>query len=194
MGVLRHLFILAVFAVVFRWLWKSSVNERASVESGRTVFPPTRAIRILVVLLVVAFTSFSLWSWFAVRKPDEWWVPYLFLGFLVLTPFIYPPVLSIEVDGIVSRSWRGSEKKIRWEDVVSLRYNTGNKQFTVCAADGRKINHVGFNAEPALFQHEIQKRTRLPMKVTKPGTWKAETFEVPYNEFETEVEVNSDAF
>lgn len=194
MGVLRHLVILAVFAVVFRWLWKSSLNERTSVESGRTFFPPTRTIRILVVLLAVAFTYFFLWSWFAVRKPDEWWVPYLFLGFLALTLFIYPPVLSIEVDGIMSRSWLGSEKKIRWEDIASLRYNTGNKQFTVCANDGRKINHLGFNAEPSLFQYEIQKRTRLPLKVTKPGTWKAETFEVPYNEFETEIEVDSDTF
>jgi hypothetical protein len=194
MGVLRHLLILAVIAFVFRWFWKSSLNERAGVEAGRMVFPPTRAIRVLIVLLGVAFTSFFLWSWFAVRKPDEWWVPYLFLGFLVLTLFIYPPVLSIEVDGIVSRSWLGREKKIRWEDIAGLRYNTGNKQFTVCSNDGRKINHFGFNAEPALFQHEVHKRTRLPMKVTKPGTWKAETFEVPYQEVETEEEISRDAF
>lgn len=188
MGVLRHLLTLAVIAVVFRWLWKSSLNERASVEARRTVFPPTRAIRILVVFLGLAFTSFFLWSWFAVRKPDEWWVPYLFLGFLVLILFIYPPVLSVEVDGIVSRSWLGHEKKIRWEDVAGLRYNTGNKQFIVCANDDRKITHAGFNAEPALFHHEIQKRTRLPIKITKPGTWKAETFEVPYEEVAAEEE------
>lgn len=194
MGTLRHLLTVVVIGVVFRWLWKSSLNERASVEAGHTLFPSTRAIRILVVFLGVAFTSFFLWSWFAVRKPDEWWVPYLFLTFLALTLFIYPPVLSIEVDGIASRSWLGREKKIRWEDIASLRYNTGNKQFTVCASDGRKINHLGFNAEAALFQHEIQKRTRLPMKVTKPGTWKAETFDVQYEEFETEEEVTSDAF
>jgi len=62
----------------------------------------------------------------------------------------------------------GREKKIRWEDVTSLRYNTGNKQFTVCANDGRKITHAGFNAEPGLFQNEIQKRTRLPLKLTRP--------------------------
>src|SRR5690349_3999433 len=158
MGVLRHLLILLVIGVVLRWLWKSSINERASVEAGRTVFPPTRAIRILLIFLSVAFTTFFLWSWFAARKPDEWWVPYLFLGFLVLNLFIYPPVLSIEIDGIGSRSWMGREKKIRWEDVASLRYNTGNKQFTVCAKDGRKITHAGFNAELGLFQNEIQKR------------------------------------
>lgn len=197
MGALRHLLILAVIGVVFHWLWKSSLQERASAEPGRTIFPPTRAIRILVVCLGLAFTSFFLWSWFAVRKPDEWWVPYLFLGFLALTLFIYPPVLSIEVDGIVSRFWLGGEKRIRWEDIAGLSYNTGNRQFTVYANDGRKINHSGFNAEPALFHHEIHKRTRLPMKITKPGTWKAETYEVPYEEyeeFESEEEVPSDAF
>jgi hypothetical protein len=185
-GALRHLLILLVVGVVFRWLWKSSLNEHASIEAGRTVFSPTRAIRILTVFLGVAFTSLFLWSWFAVRKPDEWWVPYLFLGFLALVLCIYPPVLSIEVDGVGSRSWLGRERKIRWEDVASLRYNTGNKQFVVCGNDGRKITHAGFNVEPGQFQYEIRKRTRLPMRVTRPGTWKAEAFEVPYEEEEEE--------
>jgi len=193
MGALRHLLIVVVIGVVFRWLSKSSLNEYASVEAGRTVFPPTRAVRILAVLFAVAFTSLFLWSWFAVRKPDEWWVPYLFLAFVALSLCIYPPVLSIEVDGIGSRSWLGRDKKIRWEDVTSLRYNTGNKQFTVCANDGCKITQAGFNAEPGLFHNEIQKRTRLPLKVTRPGTWKAETIEVPYEEVEAE-EVTHNAF
>jgi len=182
MGAFRHLLILVVIGVVFRWLWNSSVNERASVEAGRTVFPPTRAIRILTVLLGVVFTSLFLWCWFAQRKPDEWWVPYLFLGFLALDLCIYPPVLSIEVDGIASRSWTGREKKIRWEDVASLHYNIGSKQFTVRANAGRNITHAGFNADQGQFLHEIHQRTRLPLRVTKPGTWKSETFEVPYEE------------
>jgi len=193
MGALRHVLLVVVIGVVFRWLWKSSLNERASVEAGRTIFPPTRAIRSLAVVLGVAFTSLFLWSWFAVRKPDEWWVPYLFLGFLALSLCICPPVLSIEVDGIGSRSWLGREKKIRWEDVASLRYNTGNRQFTVCASDGRKITHSGFNVEPGQFQYEIQKRTRLAMKITQPGTWKAETFEVQHEEVKTEQEVTHNA-
>jgi hypothetical protein len=189
MGVFRHLLILVVIAVVFRWLWISSVTERASFEAGRTIFPPTRAIRILIVLCGVAFTSLFLWSWFAPRKPDEWWVPYLFLGFLALDLCIYPSVLSIEVDGIGSRSWWGREQKmIRWEDVASLHYNTGSKQFVVRANDGRKITHGGFNAEQVLFMHEIHQRTRLPMKLTRPGTWKSETFEVPYEETAAEEE------
>ena len=186
MGPLRHALIIAVVGVVSRWLWRSSLNERASVEAGCTVFPPTRAIRSLAVFLGVAFTFLFLWSWFAVRKPEERWVPYLFHGFLALSLCIYPPVLSIEIDGIGLRSWLGREKKIRWEDVASLRYNTGNKQFTVCANDGRRITHAGFNAEPGLFQQEIQKRTRLAMKITRPGTWKAETYEVPYEEVEAQ--------
>lgn len=184
MSVFGHLLVVAVIGVVFRWLWKSSVNQRASTEPGRTIFPPTRAIRILGITLGVAFTVFFVWSWFAARKPGEGWVPYLFLGFVALSLFINPPVLSIEVDGIVSRSWLGREKKIRWEEVASLSYNTGNRQFTARSKDGRKITHAGFNAEPALFQYEIRERTRLPMKVTKPGTWKTQTYEVPYEEYE----------
>jgi hypothetical protein len=188
MGALGHLIIAAAVGVVLRWLWKSSIIERANFEAGRTIFPPTRAIRIFIVIGAVAFTSFFLGSWFALRKPDEWWVPYLFLGFLALTLCVYPPVLSIDVDAIGSRSWTGREKKIRWEDVASLHYNTGNKQFTVRASDGRKITHAGFNVDAAQFQYEIHKRTRLPMKVTQPGTWKSKTFEVPYEEVEHEGE------
>lgn len=187
MGPFRHFFMLVVIAVVFRWLWKSSLTERGNFEAGRTIFPPTRAMRILMVVFAVAFTTLFLWSWFAVRKPDEWWVPYLFLGFLALVPFMNPPVLSVEVDGIGSRYWLAREKKkIRWEDVASLHYNTGNKQFVVRANDGRKITHGGFNADQAQFVHEIRKRTRLPLKVRKPGTWKSETIEVPYEELQAE--------
>jgi len=186
MGPVRHLFTALVIGIVFRWLWKSSLNEHARVEAGRTVFPPTRAVRILSIVVGVAFTSLFLWSWYSLRKPDEWWVPYLFLGFVALSLFICPPVLSIEVDGIGSRSWFGNEKKIRWEDVPSLRYNTGNRQFVVCANDGRKIAHAGFNVEPGLFQNAIQTRTRLPMKLIRPGAWKTETIEVPYEEVEAE--------
>ncbi len=46
----------------------------------------------------------------------------------------------------------------------------------------------GFNADAGLFQAEVLRRTRLPLKITRPGTWKSETFEVPYEEFETDEE------
>jgi hypothetical protein len=193
-GTLRDFLIPAVLAVVFRWLWISSLTERANIDAGRTIFMPTRAIHILIVLSGLAFTSLFLWSWLALRKPDEWWVPYLFLGFLALDLCIHPSVLSIEVDGIGSRSWWGREKKIiRWEEVATLHYNTGNKHFIVRANDGRKITHGGFNTDQSLFVHKIHKRTRLPMKVTRPGTWKSETVEVPYEEIQAEQEDSTHA-
>lgn len=183
MGPFRHLLILVVIAVVCRWLWSSSLNERAGVDAGRTIFPPTRAIRVLMMVCGIAFASLFVWSWFAARKPDERWVPYLFLGFFALDLFAYPPVLSVEVDGIGSRSWLAREKKkIRWEDVATLHYNTGNRQFVVRAKDGRKIAHSGFNADQAQYIHDIRERTRLPLQLTQPGTWKSETIEVPYEE------------
>src|SRR5260370_12091365 len=101
MGALRHVLIIVVIGVVSRWLWRSWLNERASVEAGRTVFPPTRDIRSLTVFLAVAFASLFLCSWYAALKPSEWWVPHLFLGFLALTIRLYPPALSLEENAIL---------------------------------------------------------------------------------------------
>jgi hypothetical protein len=182
MEAFRHLLTAALLAIVFRWLWKSSQAGKAKDEAGRKIFPPTRAIQILTVLCGFVFTALVVASSLAMRKPNEWWVPFLFLGFLAMVPFMYPAVLTVDVDGVASCTWFGSEKKIRWEDVISLHYNTGNNLFTVRSNDGRKITHAGFNADPDQFQKEIQSRTRLPLKIAQPGTWKTETIEVPYEE------------
>jgi len=192
MDAFRHILTAAVLAIIFRWLWKSSAIEQSKLVAGRQLFPPTRAMRILTLICGVVFTTLFVWSRLALRQPAEWWVSYLFLGFLALVLLVYPPVLSLEVDGIGSRSWFGREKKIRWGDVDSLHFNTGNRQFTVRANDGRQITHAGFNADPGLFQAEVHRRTRLPMKVRRPGTWKSETFEVPYEEFEAEEEAEQE--
>ena len=182
-----HILTAAVLAIIFRWLWKSSAIEKATIESGRKIFPPTRAIRLLASSLGIVFAVLQLWSSYSVHKPAERWVPYLFLVFLALVPLMVPPVLYIEVMGIGSRTWFGSEKKIRWEDIASLHYNTGNKQFSVRDNNGRKITHAGFNADGDMFREEIHRRTRLPMKIARPGTWKTETFEIPYEEIEADL-------
>ncbi len=182
-----HILTAAVLAIIFRWLWKSSAIEKATIESGRKIFPPTRAIRLLASSLGIVFAVLLLWSSYSVHKPAERWVPYLFLVFLALVPLMVPPVLYIEVMGIGSRTWFGSEKKIRWEDIASLHYNTGNKQFSVRDNNGRKITHAGFNADGDMFRDEIHKRTRLPIKIARPGTWKTETFEIPYEEIEADL-------
>lgn len=182
MDALRHVLTAALLALVLNWLWRSSRKGKVKEEAGRKIFAPTRGIQIMTVLCGVLFTTFAVGSAIALRKPSEWWVPFLFMAFLAMVPFMYPPVLTIDVDGVSARAWYGREKKIRWEDVGSLHYNTGNKQFTIRSNDDRKITHAGFNADPDGFQKEIQRRTRLPLKVAQPGTWKAETIEVPYEE------------
>src|SRR5215472_15477940 len=177
MEALRHVLTAGVLALVLRWLWKASITEKAREESGRTIFPPTRAVRILMPVVGILFVTLAVLSAIALREPRNWWVPYFFLSFVLLALFGYPPILTIEVDGVSSRTWFGREKKIRWEDVDSLHYNTGNKQFTVRSKDGRKITHGGYNADSALFRREIQKRTRLPLKIAQPGIVKAQVIE-----------------
>jgi len=186
MDVFRHILTAALLAVIFRGLWKSSRTGQAKEEAGRKIYGPIRGLQILVVVCGTVFTGLVIASSVAARKPHEWWVPFVFLGMLAIVPFMYPPVLTIEVDGVASRAWYGNEKKIRWEDVASLHYNMGNKQFTVRSNDGRKITHAGFNADSGGFRNEIQRRTRLPLKIAQPGTWKTETVEVPYEESQNE--------
>lgn len=188
MDLLRHLLTLAILAIVLRWLWNSSTTELAKFEAGSQIFPPTRAIRFLSLSGGVVFTALFVWSRLSLRQTSDWWVSWLFLSFVALFLFAYPPLLAIEVDGIASRSWFGHEKKIRWEEIASLHFNSGNRQFAVRASDGRKITHAGFNSDPATFQTVIRERTRLPLKITRPGTWKSETYEVPYEEFQAEEE------
>lgn len=172
----------SVIALVFAWLWKSAAKEKPRIEPGRQIFPSTRGIRIFSVVSGIAFVEIAIWSAYTVSKPEESWVPYLFLGFAVLAIFSSPPVLTLEVDGISSRTWFGRRKKIRWEDIASLYYNTGNNHFTVRDNAGRKITHSGLNADPEGFRNEVRRRTRLPLKVAQPGIWKAKTVEVPYEE------------
>jgi hypothetical protein len=185
MGAFRHILTAAVVAIVFRRLWMSSALERATLDSGRKIFSPTRAVRLLASSVGIVSALLLIWSSYSVRRTGEWWVPYLFLVFLTLVPLMYPPVLTIEVEGIGSRTWFGSEKKIRWEDAASLHYNTGNHQFSVRDRSGHKITH-GFNGEGAIFLNEIRERTRLPLKIARPGAWKTETIEVPYGEIEAD--------
>lgn len=128
---------------------------------------------------VLVFTALVIASSVVARKPR---VPFVFRGLLAIVPFRYPPVLTIDVDGVASRTWFGKEKKIRWEDVTSLHYNTRSRQFTARSTDGGKITHAGFNADPDGFRTEIQRRTRLPLQVASPGTWRTETIEVPFEE------------
>jgi hypothetical protein len=38
-----------------------------------------------------------------------------------------------------------------------------------------------------MFLNEIRERTRVPLKISRPGTWKTETIEVPYEEIEADL-------
>jgi len=180
--ILNGVLTLTVLSLVFRWLWKSTSVEKAAIEPGRKIFPPTQAIRILASLVAIVFAVLVVVSSYSIHKPEERWVPYVFLALLGLAPFMIPPVLTIDVPGLESRTWFGTETKIFWEEIASLHYNEGNKQFTVRSRDGLKISHGGFNVDGPTFLAEIRERTRLPLKIARPGIWKTKTVELPYHD------------
>jgi hypothetical protein len=183
-NIVRHAITVTMLSLVLRWLWKASASSNAQLESGNYVFPPPRAVRLLMLLVGVVFAALSLVSLYFLDRSGGRWALGFFLGFLLLVMLSYPPVLSIEVDGVRSRTWYGREKKLRWEEISALQYNVGNRCFTVRGVDGCKITHSGFNADAVFFREEIQRRTRLPMRVKRPGVWKPEIVEVGFNETE----------
>lgn len=61
---------------------------------------------------------------------------------------------------------------IPWSQVKEISYRTGNRLTTVVGADGVKIYHAGFHADPEGFRREIKARTHLPLKIIEPGVIK----------------------
>lgn len=168
MNITSHLIpILVVVAhgVIFTWLWRRSPVATAKFEPGRITFVPRPEIRFLLLVLGIISAALMIVSSLSLVKSRQGWIPLLFVGFLASVATVYPPVLTIEVDGITSCTWFGRQKKIRWEEIASLSYKTSAKQLTVKALDGRKITHA-YHAAPLVFLHEVRKRTRLPVKIT----------------------------
>ena len=175
------LLILVAHLILFFWLRKKSPGTKAVAQPGRMIFPPLGEIRaaFFVTALLVAF--FLVWCSISL-EPGEWWLPYVFVGLLMALPFLYPRILIIEVHGVVSRTWLGREKTIRWEDVAELHYAMDNRAFTVRDKENRKIVHRVFHAEPLLFRNLVRERTRLPLKITHHGGLKNKTIELPYRD------------
>lgn len=171
--------VLVIHGLFFRWLWKRSSITKATIESGRAIFPPVREIRVLAALVAIIIVALLVWCSLTLQ-PREWWLPYALLVLLAGVPFINPPVLTIDVDGILSRTWFGHEKTIRWEDITDLHFNVGKKYFTVQDRHGQKIVHTGVHAEAKLFRNNVRERTLLSLKVTRRGVVRNETVELPY--------------
>src|SRR5262244_3483717 len=107
MDPIRHglpIVVLAVHALILLWLWRRSPTANATFESGRMIFRPVAESRFLTVLFLATFAAAVVASSLLLRRPGQWWVPYMFIGLLLLVLFLYPPVLTIEVDGVASRT------------------------------------------------------------------------------------------
>src|SRR5207247_1362284 len=65
------LVVLVVHGIVFRWFWKRSSITRATMESGRAIFPPVREIRILFAFIAIVIAALLIWCSLTLQ-PSEW--------------------------------------------------------------------------------------------------------------------------
>src|SRR5262249_61613124 len=85
MGFVSHGLIAIAVVGIFAWMWRSSRSEKAKPESGRMLFPAALAIRIFVSTFGVVLAFLVVLTTYR-HRPDEWWVPFAFLGLFALVP------------------------------------------------------------------------------------------------------------
>ncbi len=178
---LRHALTAIVIAIVLRWLYGAAAKEKPGFESGLTKFAPSKAVKALMGICVVGFGAAAIASAYALSGKPGWWASLLFLGFALLGAVGMPPVITIDDRGVTSTHWFGKTTCIPWNEITSLEYNIANKTFTV-RSKSSKIQHTGFHIGSQQFRDAVQRRTKLPMKMKSPGTWRSNVTEIPYTE------------
>ena len=87
-----------------------------------------------------------------------WSIP---LFFLIVFLGAWPADIVLDEEGVLQRSWWGRETRIRWCDVASALYRSGDGSTFIFGYDGSEIRHTGYHAAPARYQAEVKKRGAL---------------------------------
>src|SRR6266566_1752069 len=141
MRFLPHLITTVVLAVVLRWLWRAARSERATFQSGRQVFPPTKAIRflLLIIMFAIMFLALAVASVLLRDKPGGWWFHISswdsFHWFCsAILPYSQSRRTGLDlVRGLVTKRSCDGRRFPPCITTLATRY------FTVRALDGRKI-------------------------------------------------------
>jgi hypothetical protein len=159
------------------WLMRRSAQQSAEQVGGALIFRGSSSTKVMLWSTIVGFSIAAVATLFVARSGD-WWLTPLFLGFVMLGAFGFPPVLTVAEGSVSSAAWYRSVS-LPWGEVVRLEYTPGNRTFVVVGASGRKIHCTGYHAGSAAFRVEVLRRTGLPLVVKTPGLVRANSTEVP---------------
>jgi hypothetical protein len=158
-----------VVPALLRWIYNRSARGTAIITQDSVSFPESKLVPIIRWSGLVLFSAAAFASW---TYGLSLLATGIFAGFALLSIFARGEAITVNSEGISGASIWGRSASLKWSDVASLEFNTGNRNTMVIGKDGARICHSGFHLDQPRFEAEVKRRTGLQVKVIQPGTWK----------------------
>ena len=120
--------------------WLAKARKPAAREQGRLVLSHPSSTLILGVVCVGMFGAFAVLSALSVDE-DEWWVPVLFLGFVLMGVALLLEALRVRHvltdSGVIYQGLLRRYELVRWQDLAMAQWKPAMKWLVLTARDGR---------------------------------------------------------
>jgi hypothetical protein len=151
---------LAIYLVV-TWLLRAAQKGKAKTKRGTLAFECVLPMRVLLVVLIVAFGAGSFYTAFALK---DIWFSAICATLSLGTTLAYPSEIDIDDVKIQLNRWYASPKSIPWVDVARLVYHRGPVTTVVIGKSGTKIAHTGIHSAPEEFRSQCERHTGLKIE------------------------------
>ena len=156
-------------AAILRGIYNRSARATAVIAGDSISFPESKIVPVIRWSGLLLFSAAAFASWTYGRSLLA---TVVFAGLALISIFARGEAITVNSGGISGASTWGRSASLKWSDVGSLEFNTGNRNTMVIGNNGAKICHSGFHLDQPRFEAEVKRRTGLRMKVIQPGTWK----------------------
>jgi hypothetical protein len=155
---------LSVLAAILlvRWIAFEAFAERAIRKGDEVVFRPPFGLRLLFGIALPGFIYAAGAVALSENSREDWWLSALFIGFAILTAFVWPADIGVSKSAIYERKWLGLWKKtVRWEDVDYATADPTDNSVEVVSKSGFKIRHTKYHVDRRDFLAQLKNRCRL---------------------------------
>jgi hypothetical protein len=94
----------------------------------------------------------------------DWGCAVFGLGFVALWIIGCPNIIVADELGLTSTQILRGDRHIRWQDVRSAQFNTGDHHTAIVSTDGTKIHHTGFHCGPKTLHQMIDERSDVTVR------------------------------
>jgi hypothetical protein len=163
----------AVMVLVMGWLGRSRLRARPAADARRLAHPP--GVLIVGLVCFAFFAGIAVVSNVVPNETSTWWTTAVFVAFallgLALVSTLFLEQHDVSDEGLVSRTFVGTRKSIRWSDLTAVRYAPSMKWFRLETASGTV-------ARISVMLMGLPEFARVLLQHTPPGAIDAATLDV----------------